>query len=522
MAKRRRPARPHRSNVSLFPPVWAFCLITASVATAMRLCFPIAWGEQDSLASAFLVGDARAYHDYAAHLIAGRRFDNGVPFHPPGWAFVLAGIFRLAGFDPLNGSPANPAILKALVGTQSGVTVALAALLANRVAGRGAMLATGVWGSVHFGHMALGTVPSNETLYGLAVVIVLLTAHRLHDKTSPDPTRSREYGVAALLGVAAGAAALVRAEFLAACVLIGAWLWWTRKGAMSLRFMSAYLLGLLVALGPAAAANWRSIAAFNERNAAKLPGPLPRWAPVTSYGAFNFAIANHPESDGGPNNDHPLLEAASLQEKELLAEGGLNLATPSVHRLYVDGYSIGSSWMVHNPADAAALLIEKGRRALGALAHGVLYDNFPAGVDGTRRRVDLVDPDSRVLLPVSFALLAAGMWMLRRRPDAWPLYAAMATLALSTLGFFGYVRLTAAYLPVIWVFQSAAVSALAASLPMPRAVRRRPGLAVVLLMMTLAAVSIGSLSSRRAVEIDGPRGFDGQVIVDETVRITGR
>lgn len=455
-------------------------------------------------------------------MVAGRLFDNGVPFHPPGWAFVLAGLFRVAGFDPLNGSAASPVVLKAFVGALSGATVALSALLASRVAGRGAMLATGAWGSVSFCHMALGTVPSNETLYGLAVVIVLLIALGLRDSTSPDGTRFRQYGMAVLLGIAAGAAALVRAEFLASCVLIGAWLWWTRPDTIPLRIISAYVLGLLVALGPTTAANWRSIRAFNERNAAKLPGPLPRLAPVTSYGAFNFAIANHQASDGGPNNDHPLLEAASRQEQELLAEGGLNLAAPPVHRLYVDGYRIGASWMVRNPADAAALLSEKGRRALGALAHGVLFDDFPAGVDGTRRRVDLVDPDSRVLLPVSVALLAAGMWMLRVHTGAPPLYAALTTLALSTLGFFGYVRLGAAYLPVIWVFQSAAVSALAATLPVPRAVRRRPGLAVVVLMIILLAVSIGSLNVRRAVEIDGPRGFDGQVIGDETVRITGR
>jgi hypothetical protein len=509
-------------NVRTFPPVWAFCLVTAIAATTMRLCFPIAWGEEDSLASAFLVGDAPAYHAYAAHVVAGRRFDNGVPFHPPAWAFVLAGIFRLAGFDPLNGSPASPAILKAFVGTLSGLTVALAALLADRIAGRGAMLATGVWGSVSFGHMALGTVPSNETLYGLAIVIVLLIALALRDNTPAETTRLREYGVVTLLGLAAGAAALVRAEFLAACVLIGGWLWWTRIGRRPLRVVSAYALGLLVALGPATAANWRSISAFNERNAAKLPGPLPRLAPVTSYGAFNFAIANHQASDGGPNSDHPLFEAASPQEQELLAEGGLNLAAPSVHRLYVDGYRIGLAWMVGHPSDAVALLIQKGRRAAGALAHGVLFDNFPAGVGGTRRRVDLVDPDSRVLLPASFALLAAGMWMLGARQRTWPLYAAMTTLALSTLGFFGYVRLTAAYLPVIWVFQSAAVSAIVATLPLPRAVRRQPGLSVIVLMITLVAVSLGSLGVRRAVAIDGPRGVDGQVIGDETVRITAR
>ncbi len=98
----------------------------------------------------------------------------------------------------------------------------------------------------------------------------------------------------------------------------------------------------------------------------------------------------------------------------------------------------------------------------------------------------------------------------------------MTTLTLSTLGFFGYVRLTAAYLPVIWIFQGAAVSAIVATLPLPRAVRGQPGLAIVVLMITLVVVSLGSLGVRRSVEIDGPRGVDGQVIGDETVRITAR
>ena len=70
MGKRRRLTRPHQPDPEAFPSVWVFVLITAIIATAMRLCFPIAWAEQDSLASAFLVGDARAYHAYAAHLLA--------------------------------------------------------------------------------------------------------------------------------------------------------------------------------------------------------------------------------------------------------------------------------------------------------------------------------------------------------------------------------------------------------------------------------------------------------------------
>ena len=523
MSKRRRRARPqvHHPHADRFPPVWAFCLITFIAATAMRLCFPIAWGERHSLVSAFLVGDARPYHDYASHLVAARPFDNGVPFHPPGWAVVLSGFFRLAGFDPLNGRSADPALVKSFVAVLSGLTVSLAALLAHRVGGRGAMYATGTWGSIHFGHIVLGTVPSNETLYGLFVVGVPLIALRLVDMVPLEESWTR-YVTAGLLGLASGAAALVRAEFLAACILLAAWISWAGTRGMRLRIVAAYALGVLIVLMPACVANWRSISAFNERNAMKLPGPLPRFAPVTSYGAFNFAVANHQQSDGGPNNDHPVLEAAAREEQDLLGEGGLNLAAPGVHLLYVDGYRIGWSWILHNPADAAGLAIEKGRRAVGSLAHGVLFDNFPLGVDGTRRRVDLLDPASRALLPVSLAFLAAGMWMLRGRPDTWLLYVPLTALGLSTLGFFGYVRLGVAYLPVIWVFQSAAVAALAASLPMPRWIRRWPGLTVTILMLTLVGASVVSLGLGRAVDIDGPRDAGGRVIADETVRIMRR
>lgn len=57
---------------------------------------------------------------------------------------------------------------------------------------------------------------------------------------------------------------------------------------------------------------------------------------------------------------------------------------------------------------------------------------------------------------------------------------------------------------------------------MPRAVRSRPGLAVVVLMIAALAVSVGSLRLQRGVGINGPRSFDGLVIADETVRITGQ
>ena len=175
--------------------------------------------------------------------------------------------------------------------------------------------------------------------------------------------------------------------------------------------------------------------------------------------------------------------------------------------------------MARNPADAAALMIEKGRRAAEASRTVCCSTTFRAASTAHGGASTCSIPHSRVLWPFSIALAVAGIWMLRGRTDAWLLCLPLAALALSTLGFFGYVRLGVAYLPVIWVFQSVAVAAVAANLPWPRSIRQRPGVAVTILMLTLVSASIFSLGLPRGVDIDGPRDADGQLIADETVRV---
>src|SRR5687768_11276149 len=67
------------------------------------------------------------------------------PFHPPRWAFVLSAFFRLAGFRPRNGAPANSALLKSSVAVLNGLTVRLAALVSRRLGGRNARYAAGAF-----------------------------------------------------------------------------------------------------------------------------------------------------------------------------------------------------------------------------------------------------------------------------------------------------------------------------------------------------------------------------------------
>src|SRR5688572_26726005 len=85
-------------------PLWIAGTMVA--ATLERWWFPRAWDEAGQLASRFYFGDARAYLSYAVALVDGETFDNGVPFHPPGWPFVLSAVFRaLGGFSD---SPPDP------------------------------------------------------------------------------------------------------------------------------------------------------------------------------------------------------------------------------------------------------------------------------------------------------------------------------------------------------------------------------------------------------------------------------
>jgi len=487
--------------------------VTTVAAIAERWWFSLGWGEAGSLTSAFYYGDAPRLVDYAVAILNGQSFDNGIPYHPPGWPTVLAVFMRLLGGAQTSGAVPVAAV-KLLLAVLSGVTVGLTTLLAYEISGAGAMVAVGLLGAFHFGHIVEGAVANSEALHGLCVAVAMWAAWRWLREA-----RGRSLPYAVCAGAVCGIAMLVRAEFLAAAVLLLAEAaWWRRPGWQA--ETAAFLLTLCVVLTPATWWHWKTLSAFNASHAGRVAGPLSPFAPVTSYGPFNFAMANHALADGGPNRDHPLLDRCDQETDAALSAGQLDLACPAVYDLYVHGYAIGVAWLVENPAAAMQLMGRKVWLGLGFLAHGYLIDDLGSGVNGTRRRVDLVDPDNWWLVPIHLFLFAAGLFALRSRPVAiGVVIAPLAALAGATLLFYGYVRLGVAYMPAVWIAQGAALGAVLDRLSSTRGASRSivgAGIAAIVLICVVEGVGA---RTRRLLTMEGARTPGGALVQDETLRV---
>jgi hypothetical protein len=374
------------------------------------------------------------------------------------------------------------------------------------------MLAVACLGTFHFGHIVQGSVANSETLYGLCVMLTLWASWRWLQR------RSRQASAwAALAGAVGGCAMLVRAEFLACALVIGLVAWLAGSTRASL---ATYALVFSAALAPSTIWHWKTLDAFNRTHRGRVAGPLPRFAPVTSYGPFNFAMGNHPDADGGPNRDHPLLDRCNQETDVRLSAGELDLQCAAVYDLYVDGYMIGARWIVEHPGDAFSLALRKAGRAIDALSYGYFIDNLGAGVDGTRRRVDMVAPSSPWLLPIHLILLGSGVFLLRRQTLAARLLAApMIALVASTVMFYGYVRLGVAYMPVLWIFEGAAIASAARRLWPRRHVSSETIVVAMGAIALLAATDAIRANTARSVVLNGVRMPSGALVQDETLDV---
>ncbi len=483
-----------------------------------RIWFARAWGEAAALTSAFYYGDAPRFVDYALAIIDHRAFDNGIPFHPPGWPLLLAGYLKLLGVH--RGADAIPvAAVKLLAACLSGATVGLATFVAGELAGTGALLAVAVLGPFHFGHIVEGSVANSEALYGLLLTTTMWAAWQWL-RTNPAAGQVPDVALAGATGAIAGAASLVRPEFLAGALVIAGFVFAWRR-ATAVPELAAFAIACAVVLAPSTVWHWRTLSAFNASHVGRVAGPLPRFAPVTSYGPFNFAMANHENADGGPNRDHPLFDRCNEETNARLTAGQLDLECPAVYEVYTDGYVIGARWIATHPIAAVELLARKVAFTAGSLAQGYFIDDVGAGVDGVRRRVDLVDPAHWPLLPVHLALAIVGALALRRRRATVAVIAtALAPLVLSTLMFYGYVRLGIAYLPAVWILEGAGIAAIASRMSNRRAADARTAAWVLAAIVLLCVWQGLGVAGDRAVSLDGERTPDGVLIQDETLEIT--
>ena len=69
---------------------WASAL--GLLAALLRVLFVLSGTDRSWAYSVFYEGDSETFFRFARALLAGDLYDGGIPFHPPGFAFFLAGL----------------------------------------------------------------------------------------------------------------------------------------------------------------------------------------------------------------------------------------------------------------------------------------------------------------------------------------------------------------------------------------------------------------------------------------------
>ena len=451
----------------------------------------------------FYEGDSEVFFDYARAILRGTLYDNGIPFHPPGFAYVLAFVHDLVGAGgPSDRVPyfAEKAIV-ALIGSAS---IGLLYLLARPYVGRTVALLAAFLGIYSFGLYVLHVAPVTEGTYQTLLLVCLLfwTRRFEHPLSAPSeqPRRAGPVG-AVLLGLLLGALALIRAEGALVGLLLGAvGLWGARETGAAKRWSLAgirpwtlVLLGWVLAVAPWTVRNAILLSEMNERLA--LSEPLPTFVPLTIYGPINLALANNPQADG--TFSRAFLASASQS-------GVLNLQDPQHLQFILHGDEMARDWALHNPGAALGLLMKKWGHFFEAWRLGWTQWNLPGGLHGVRRPVDVFVPYSALALWCSLPLAVLGLVLCLGTaggPRRWGVLVLLMTCVglVATGLFFGYVRQGLLYMPLWLTFPAAALIAIARRFthrgegwrltppgetdPGPRLLKILGGLAVALLLL---------------------------------------
>lgn len=483
------------------------CAVLFTLAAAVRVLFLYSTTDRSFPFSVYYYGDSRAYREMALAFLAGRELEPGLPFHPPGFAWVLAATIGWLGERPTG--------VRAVLAVASSSIAPLVYLLAARLWSRSVGVVAAILVTFSFGACVAAVSANGETIY-----LPLLAAQVLALVGVADAMRAGRDRLAAgwsiLSGLLLAAGALTRAEHLAFVGIVPAALWLGRSAASWRRWAAPGALSLgvaCVALTPWILASRASIARFNDAHPA-LSEPLPTIVPVSGYGPLNFALANHAGSDGTFRPD-------ALVER--MGSGRLDLTDPRQAELYRHGYRLGLSFVAERPVEALRLAGRKLVRIGEGLALGFGAGNRPSGLHGERRPVDLFVPDRRGWALVALALALAGGWVSRRE---WrrlaPLWLPLVHVAAVGIAFFGYARFAVHVGPLLALLQASALVALVGRIPGARA---RRGVAASGLVV--AALLLAELGWRARYPLDlvasgsaDPR--TGKIVQDASVRLAPR
>jgi len=419
----------------------------------------------------FYEGDSEVFFNYARSVLNGTLYDNGIPFHPPGFAWVLAFVHSLVGAGGATDRVPYFAV-KAVIALIGSASVGLLYLLARPYVGRTVALLAAFASVYSFGLYVLHVAPVTEGTYQTLLFLCLLVWTRRfeHPLSAPPasgmnaPRRAGRLG-AVLLGLLLGALALLRAEGALTGLILGGvgvvgWLQSIRERPGRLRWeglrpWALVLAGWVLAVAPWTVRNALRLTEANERLG--LAEPLPTFVPLPLYAPINLALANNPQADG--TFSRAFLSSSSQS-------GTLDLKDPQHLRFILHGGEMARDWALHNPGAALRLLMKKWGHFFEAWRLGWTQWDVPGGLHGIRRPVDVFVPDSTIALWIGPPLAFLGLVLClgtAEGPRRWSLLVLLMTCVglVATGLFFGYVRQGLLYLPLWLTFPAAALTAIA-------------------------------------------------------------
>jgi 4-amino-4-deoxy-L-arabinose transferase-like glycosyltransferase len=419
-----------------------------------------------------LISDAERYDRLARELlehgpIPRRAFDQA-----PAYPYLLAAVYRVAGGP----SPSAVRWMQAVADT---ATVVLLMVVARRLFGAPAALATGLLGALCGAEVFLALRLGKESLVLLFLALVLLA---LHPAGPPRGEATGWRGLAA--GAALGAAALLRENLIVALPFLVVLLLRGRRA----RGAVAAVLGCGLALLPFAALN---VAAGGE--------PLL----TSAQAGRNLLVGNRRGADGsftpfGRGSQDPEQEIRDMEAEAaavLARETGEPVAAETLSARRVSRILAGEAWreIRADPGAWARLLVRKG---LLFWNHVEIPDTESLAV--TRERVPVLRA-----APVGFGLVAVlaviGLALVpaAERRAALGLVLVVLAILVSLLPFFVIDRYR---LPALVPLLPLAGAAVAAAARWRAISRRRLALAAVLGALAAAVVwaPLVPAASRRA------------------------
>ncbi|MEA2410897.1 MAG: hypothetical protein QOC77_1458 [Thermoleophilaceae bacterium] len=269
---------------------WALGL--TALALALRLAFVIAFGRTvtyDAASTTFAYNDTFFYSWTGAAISMGDGFSflgHATAHWPPGYSFLLAGVYTVFGADTFHALVAN-AVIGAL-------TVPLVYWIGHRALGRSAAIAAGAALAVFPGQILMADVALAETLYAFELVGFLALLMTL----------GRGRRALAVLGVCAGLAALTRGEGLLFPLIVLAFGW--TRGERKLAVRQAAVVAVVMAL---------TVTPWTIRNIDVAKG----FVPVGGNASYTLWAGHNPRANGGPVYQTPaeLARYNGLSEAEI-------------------------------------------------------------------------------------------------------------------------------------------------------------------------------------------------------------